>query len=351
MLYEFDTGGPGFWAAYTRDPGGKPGGKKGQWWGNFDVVVGEENQFEITYRSGVEYVASEVTATVDLYKSESGTNKFTKLCGSQVPLGIAQINQASSSGQKESKCNWEKALKTGKPPLFCYFYGDFGAALYPSMNNSGTAAVYSVLPQIVPNGLTNGFIVHVGALGKQTHPTLQLGLTQEDIQSFKQQFSMNPNAAAPQQFNVFPGTSVAAYSEAVVNAQVEWALGDTRQLYNGLGLTIDTGAPATTFWQDSVLTVEPQFLRKNAEYDGAFYTGKFKSGVKMSVHPEEHGVPGDLDWNFKTGQKLSVNQVTAGVSKNTSLPLGYMNTGLMFYTSYDVMFDLQNGNVGFRPVR
>ncbi|MDD2770138.1 MAG: hypothetical protein PHT19_15535 [Methylococcus sp.] len=357
MLYEFDTGGPGFWAAYTQDQGGKPGGRKGQWWGSFVTV--QNDALSISYTSGNEYKANLVDTVVALYEPHG--SGFAKQCESAVPIGVAQITEFADKKKPKKMRAWNKALATGKPPLFGHFYGDFGAALYPIMTADKSAGVYSSLPQLPQSGLTNGFIVHVGPLGHSTRPTLQVGLTDEDMRSFSTQLPMNPtcetaggtpeapSSSCPPYPN-FPVGNMPTYSEQITNANLSWEYGGSSnsQAFSSVGLTLDTGAPSTTIWQNDALYVEPQFIRQ-PQGTGP-YTGNFKSKADFKISTP--GVDG-LAFTFKTGQTKTVNQVAANVRKNDGGPTwsGYMNTGLMFYTHYDVMFDLEHSVVGFRPVQ
>ncbi|UZR28938.1 hypothetical protein [Methylococcus mesophilus] len=363
QLYEFDTGGPGFWAAYTPTPPKK----KGQWWGNYETV--QTDALSIAYTSGNEYTANLVDTVVALYKPEG--SGFAKQCESAAPVGVAQITAFADKKKPKKVKAWYKALATGKPPLFGHFYGDFGAALFPIMTADNAAGVYSVLPQVPEAGLTNGFIVHVGPLGK-SKPTLQIGITEDDISDFttwigsaelRMNLTCESAGGAPENpsatcmpYPNFPISNMPTYSEQIVNADLAWLVSNHdykspqyhTQSFQNIGLTLDTGAPATTIWQNDTLAIDPLFLRKPK--GSGPYTGNFKSGVQFKINTDNDA---GFDFTFKTGQTITVNEVAANVRKSDGGPTwsGYMNTGLMFYTHYDVMFDLEHGVVGFRPVK
>lgn len=359
QLYEFDTGGAGFWAAYTP----QPPAKKGQWWGPYQTV--QPNSLSITYTSGNEYSANFVETLVALYKPQG--KAFEKRCESSAPIGMAQITNYQNNKQPKDVAAWNTALATGQPPLFGHFYGDFGAALHPIMTANGSNGVYSPLPQLPQQGLINGFIVHVGAL-KKSAPTLTIGLTQREMATFTTRLPMNLTCqtaqGAPQKpspscppYPDFPVGNVPVYSEQVTNADLAWKLsgskGRSEQTFSAVGLTIDTGAPATTLWQNTSLFVEPTFLRKPS---GSVLpvTGPFKTGVDLTLRAGTSVAGGaNLDFDLRTGQKQTVNQVLAAVRQNDGGPTwsGYLNTGLMLYTHYDVLFNLAEGWVGFRRAR
>ncbi|MGI2323990.1 MULTISPECIES: hypothetical protein [Methylococcus] len=359
QLYEFDTGGPGFWAAYTPTP---PKNKE-QWWGNYETV--QTDALSIAYTSGNEYTANLVDTVVALYRPQG--SGFAKQCESAAPVGVAQITAFADKKKPKKVKAWYKALATGKPPLFGHFYGDFGAALFPIMTADKSAGVYSVLPQLPQTGLTNGFIVHVGPLGK-SKPTLTIGIADEELATFTTQLPMNPtcvdaggapeapSSACPPYPN-FPVGDMPTWSEQITYANLSWEYGKSSdgngQAFSNVGLTLDTGAPATTIWQNDDLYVDSRFLR-NPEGSTVPYTGDFKPKVRLTISAATM-VPGghDLDFYLLTGQKATVNQVSASVRGNDGGPTwsGYMNTGLMLYTYYDVMFDVEHGVVGFRPVK
>jgi hypothetical protein len=359
QLYEFDTGGPGFWAAYTDTP---PKNKP-QWWGDFKTLQGDS--LSITYTSGNAYTANLVESIVQLF-APKGTG-FTKQCESNVPLGVAQINHFQDKKHPKNETAWNNALAKGKAPLFGHFYGDFGAALHPVMTTNNSAGVYSTVPQLPQSGLTNGFIVHVGPLRK-SKPTLTIGLTPGDLAAFTTRLPMNPtcttangapevpSATCPPYPN-FPVGNMPVYSEQITSGNLSWSYTKSGvrsdQSFLSKGLTLDTGAPSTTIWQNDDLFVNPQFL-KNLEGSATPYSGTFISDVGFSINAPTI-LPGgqDLRFSLQTGQRQTFNKVSASVRQSDGGPTwsGYLNTGLMFYTHYDVLFNLEDGWVGFRSVK
>lgn len=360
QLYEFDTGGQGFWAAYTA----RPPQSKGQWWGSYDTV--QKGTLSNQYTSGIDYAQANLVNTVVALYEPQGSG-FVKQCESAVPVGVAQVTKFADAKKPAMVKAWNQGLKTGNPPLFGHFYGDFGAALSPILTKNQKAGVYSALPQMPQTGLTNGFIVHVGPL-EGAQPTLQVGITDADLASFTTQLPMNPGCknkgATPSTcipYPNFPVGDMPAYSEQITNANIAWNYGGSSQSFSGIGLTIDTGAPSTTIWQDESLFVESQFLDnpKKTKVNGQkYYEGDFTSGVSVALTGNTVVQGGqNLDFQFPpTGTIPSVNAVSASVRSKSGKSKGptwsgYMNTGLMLYTHYDVMFDLEHGTVGFRPVQ
>ena len=367
QLYEFDTGGAGFWAAYTSTPNPH----KGQWWGHYTLL--QSDALSNKYESGNVFEADLVTAQIGLYGMNSSKN-LELLCQSAQPLGVAQIQKYSNSNTKKQADvrKWNNALKNGTPPLYGAFYGDFGATLMPKMIKSfnpptcqsglnSSDGVYSVLPQLSMKGSGNGFIVHVGKLKKNSTPWIKVGITSDDLKTFPISLTMNPLGALqecspPQSFPPFPVTGAGTFSEQIVNANVLLSrLPSLSQSFDAVGLTLDSGAPETTIYESTSVQVNGSFvLKPNYKNILKTATGYLKSGSIFSVVGYNNSIMSNqLLLRLKTWVKLGnhLANVKAAVHKDFKLTdPGYVNTGIMFYTYYDVMFDLDSGVVRLRPV-
>lgn len=341
-----------------------PPKKKGQWWGAYRMV--QADSLSISYTSGNQYQASLVDTVVALYRPAG--KGFDMQCKSEMPVGVAQITTFMDKQKPKNKALWDNALATGRPPLFGKFYGDFGAALYPIMTADGSQGVYSVLPQLPQNGVINGFIVHVGSLNN-ARPSLTIGITPDELATFSSQLPMNPtcmsaNGATERPsadcppYPGFPGSNLPVKSEQITNADLSWAYAKggqrANQAFQNVGLTLDTGAPATTIWQNDSLFVDRFFL-SDVWSGSAPYSGTFKSNARFRIRASSIVDRGhDLNFLLQTGQRPTVNLISASVrgqSGDRPSRSGYLNTGLMFYTHYDVMFDLEHGVVGFRDAK
>ena len=340
-LYEFDTGGKGFWASYASNPRG------GQWWGAYRQT-GVRN-LNITYSSGNQFLATKVSGSVQLYREDS-PGHYSMVVETVGDVDMAQIVRYTDLRDAKKAARWNADLRKGAPPLERDFYGDFGASLEP-IGATARGTIYSVLPQIpMPEGLTPGFIVHVGALGDGTQPYLQIGLTDQDLQAFDTTLPMNRDTQAGQ--TRYPVTGVPTYSEQVANADVSWRDPKTGlvQRYHDVGWTLDTGAPPVTVWQGSRISVHPSFLRKPSRSQG-YAVGAFKNGLAFEVHaaplnPSTPEVRLSID---PTGSSPGVDAVQTSYHSTGTMGQNYVNTGILTFTRYDVMFDLRDGLVGFRP--
>lgn len=338
-LYEFDTGGKGFWAAYSPKVGAN------QWWGK--ATVEETGTLSNSYASGNNYQANLVSTTVELYGADGhGPASSPVVQTGQVEL--AQIQKFYNSKNANAAKSWTSALKHDRAPLFGHFYGDFGASLAPVASSQGTS-IFSILPQIpMPAGLDVGFIVHVGSLDGSTKPWLQVGIDPTDTASYTQ-VPMNPYASA----TAFPVTGVPAYSEHVATATFELHDKKTglKQTFSQIGWTIDTGAPTATIWQapskndPNAVIVKKGFLKKE-------HPKQIRDHVELHITANNAiaGQP-NLATGFEVGKTPPKSKLGAG-RHSTAGATGwnYVNTGLWTFTQFDVAFDLSRGTVGFSTV-
>ena len=343
-LYEFDTGGKGFWAAYSPTAGSK------QWWGT--TTVEETGTLSNTYSSGNSYTANLVSTTVSFYGADGHAPSSAPVVQTN-PVDLAQITNYMNSKKPAEVKAWTRSLKNDRPPLFKHFYGDFGAALTP-VASGNQSNIFSILPQIpVPEGLDVGFIVHVGALGSSTQPWLQIGIDPTDTGHYTQvqmNLNANPTSATPANF---PVTNVPAYSEQVANAKFE--LHDKKkglkQTFSQIGWTIDTGAPRATIWQaqssqsPNAVIVKKAFLNKNNPSlirDNVHLLVKAEPAVSGQANLVAELIVGNTPPKSKLGAGRHGSKGDTGAN--------YVNTGIWTFTQYDVAFNLTQGKVGFKPV-
>ena len=88
------------------------------------------------------------------------------------------------------------------------------------MNEHNRVALADRAPIPVPEGLTPGFIIHVGALGPDAQPYLQIGLTPDDLAGFDT--TLNMNRYTGDLVRTFPVTGYPTYSQRVTNAGFSW---------------------------------------------------------------------------------------------------------------------------------
>ncbi len=359
-LYEFDTGGSAFWAAYN--PELKPGI---QWWG--DTTQVSEGGMSIQYTSGNEYTANLVATKVALYPP-SARKKTHPLCSTPDRVNVAQITNFTNTKNKDKSRQWVTRIKNNKGPLYRSFWGDFGAALHPSMSANGLNGAYTVLNQFQTGANHNGFIVHIGNLSKpnKQRPYVQIGLNHEDLNSFPYQFKMNslcpaadlPSANCPS-WSSFSNSAVNTFMEAQLNGDVTLnSKGGipNSELLPEMGIIIDSGATFANIFQNpnciNNCTVPGSFIqspRPVPDVTPTIYRGLLIEGHSAVITGKT------LNNNeFKTTLTQSSHPLNSSIGANYSLKKhptggqGTMNTGILLYSSWDVMFDITSGIVGFR---
>jgi hypothetical protein len=197
----------------------------------------------------------------------------------------------------------------------------------------------SVLPQIpIPAGLTIGFIIHVGdptQAGNQ--PSVQIGLSPDDLKSFDTTLKMNPYTGTAPGF--FPVTGVNAYSARVATADFTWTDRKTgkSQSYDDLGWTIDTGASSVTVWQGGQVAVQRSFLSRPSTSNG-LYVGAFGRGSMLRVRANALGASGaGVDLTVDSGSSRGVDdRIAAGYHTKSTMGQNF------------VMYNLQAGTISFR---
>jgi len=208
---------------------------------------------------------------------------------------------------------------TDMPPT----YGTFGAALIPGDPTKG--ALYTIIAQL-PGNLSSGFIVQTG--GITGIPMLTIGLTEENTQGFI-------SAQLPSDGTYPPPNGNAAWNDKSLNAITNLSFNGSEQTIVGT-IIFDTGATDTTLRPLQATppgAVDPQFLNGS----------QLASGVLLNTVVNDA-----INWSILAGTSVSQNIV-----KVTSMPSAagtYMNSGIDIYFTYNVMFDMVNGLLGFMPI-
>lgn len=360
-LYEFDTGGSGFWASYDESLG-----PSAQWWGDSHMI--SQGAMSITYTSGNEYTANLVGTQIQLFDPKT-QNTASPLCTS----GTIQVSQITSFSNPKENTNiakqWSQRLAHGKGPLYKHFWGDFGAALHPTMSSAGTQGVYTALNQFHTGADHNGFIVHIGNLAKpkQQRPYVQIGLNTTDINSFPYQFTMNSQCAATDTpssecplWSTFSNNAVNTFAEAQFNADVTLsglAGSPPSDTLPGMGIIIDSGATLANIFQNPDCTtnciVQKSFIADPQpvhDITPTLYQGLLVNGYSATISgttQTQNIFTAELTQsNNPLSSSVNANYSANKVASGTG---GAMNTGVLFYSKWDVMYDVTAGIIGFRP--
>lgn len=299
-LYEFDTGASGFYAAGND-----------AWWPQYEPLPGEPIVQD--YASGVTYVADKVRTKIAIPSDHGDV---------EAELDVARISDGYGGPLgPQNDSIWNQDVAQGKPPLYGAFFGDFGGDL---RFKDGLA---SLLPQL-PGNLSSGFIVELGC-DRLSGPRLILGLTDSSRARFRTRVAMQPGTD-----ETFPVSGLPTYAQQIIVADYELSRGGVVQSFTS-GTLLDTGAPTTSIGESKDLRIDASLV-SDEKLKPATYVSVVAPGTEE----------GDLDLAFLAGLTPGVNEVD--VKKNDD---GYVNLGLIPFFRYDVMFDVENGVVGFSPCR
>ncbi|MFM7642059.1 MAG: hypothetical protein ACKO45_10990 [Cyanobium sp.] len=342
QLFEFDTGGTGFFATFaTNFSSSSP------WWGsNPACTTAPCTPFTTTYDSGLTYSGNLVTSSVSLF----GSSATPVLSVPNISVGqttAITCNPAATCGGKIGQpgdSSWNATTGVLNPPVQGNFYGDFGF----SLRNGGSGGPNSLITQdafwaAFDPSITRGYRVHAAA----DDPWVQFGLTAADLAPQPLRFALNGTG----------GTSTGA---------LEVSQGGTT--FSGAGLTsliFDTGA--TTTIHTGAVTI-----------NGApFPPGNFPCGLTTQGCADPTAVsPGAQvqisGLSLSTGMPATILNFAAGNNKATSpafnevavqgyspttlapacaglappQPCYYVNTGILPFLSNDVIVDLSSWSAG-----
>lgn len=316
-MYEFDTGGTGFWAGYNPE-----------WW---QGVVPPANAALMAnqYTSGNFFNGLATNAVLTL---GSGSQKVST-------GGAVQITAITAGGNDKTGATFDFSTAS-KPPIEGHFFGDFGASFGIAKPAGGQVdppvQVTNPLLQL-PGNLSSGFVVQLGPLG--TSPRVVVGITDDLRAQFPTAIPLteidglrypNPNGAAFRR---------QAYEQFAFSGQYSLLRGGEHASLGTIQTLIDSGAPTMTIhYPDSTPPGSP-FVVDGMVTSGTTFKGLFSDSM---------GVP-LFDWNFVAGSEASVNAIAFTPSGSAASPGNSVNTGLNFYNGYDVMFDVATGYLRVRP--
>nr|WP_294509575.1 hypothetical protein [uncultured Rhodopila sp.] len=285
VLFEFDTGGQGFWANYAGLP--KPTGS---------------NTIQIKYDSGIEYIAVPTALEVAF------------------PEASAPLSTIATVALIETI--------TPQPfPIFGQFYGDFGAALQPTGTSPELLTVLAQLPYAQG---TRGFIVDLGTCPPPHQAggpaRLIVGLTDSLRALFPNRLPMTP--AQPYTPSA-AATPIPTFGEILLTAGVVPS-GDSNPVSQSVGVVFDTGAATTVLHAGEHLSKAN--LPANNQLFQLIPTAEQSLAI-ISVNANE---------------ETSVNQIQLQTKPSPiAYPDGYVNTGLVPFFNYPIMFDLEHGMICF----
>ena len=299
QVFEFDTGGSGFFAAYATNAA---------WWGS--EVSGPQGAVANSYGSGLEYAGVQVQTRLAFFAPGSVSDPLL-VTGTNVY--VAQSTNITRNGTPE----WPN--EGGAPPVEENFYGDFGLSLAAK-----EGSVFNVFSQLAyTNGVKGAFIVSLGPYGSTNAASVQVGATQQDLDTFTLFAMRGKDTNGP----------FTSYSAELLEALV--TMEDGTVFSTNLPVNLDTGTPTPTFHDDEHDGYIPaEFL------DG----GQIRPGVELRLAATN--APSSPFYFLTAGDAYGVDLLDVKFHHG---PNGYLNLGAPVFQQYDVLFDFENGYVGLRP--
>jgi hypothetical protein len=299
QMYEFDTGGKGFFASGVTVK---------------DAVGAVAN----AYDSGLAYTGEATYATISF---PGATPAFTL----PTPVLVGIISQVTYDGASDRLPIYSQVGGTGA------LYGDFGASLQPSAIDAGEGNDVSLLTILAQYG--SGFIVDVGPFpaGTTGSGQLVLGLTPALRSLFPNVIPMLSSGLPPYVPQGGSGAGVATFAAALLDGTLKVG----QNSLTNVPIIFDTGAPHTTFHTAGTMS-QQQFT------PGPSVNVLLTAGA--NDFPILQFAAGPI-----AGQNLvSVQPETPPAGSSTlTYPNGYVNTGITPFFNNPILFDLENGVIGF----
>ena len=310
QLFEFDTGGNGFYATYAT--GSSP------WWGHAWTTTG--GTFSQSFDSGLAYTGTAATTTVQLFGSVTASTPLLTAANAVV----GQTTNIVDTKYTPHEQLWPLASGTSAPPIEQAFYGDFGMA-----PKRGQAGIDQLAAQLLYGpGVTAGFRVHAS----DENPWVQFGLSASDTALAATSFALN----------VGSGTSPAGvkyYDNLVVTGSLSVTDG-VREFKQPTGFIFDTGASTTIHSGTNVQF--PDDLTK----DG--YGKRVKDGALVVVSGSsllDGNWPAFINITASATDKVGVQNDDSSTKKGPY----YLNTGIAPFLEYDVVYNLDGETLTLVP--
>ena len=332
-LFEFDTGGAGFYAAYA-----SANASRSDWWGS--GVVSQNQTVHIVYDSGNTYNGTIVSAPVSLFSAHHSTTPLLTLA----PALLGQMDQITKVNQNNGNITplWgPHGELNGEPPIDGVFYGDFGMS--PKYQNNG---ITNLIAQMTySSNITAGFRVSVDYATQNA--SLRIGLTPQDMaDAGNLLLPMVQDTTA--NGTLTPNANLRFFSEQLFNATINISGNNGTLSSTGTGITPDTGATTTLHNTQNSTQVQDYANLIVWKDNIPNSTGDLINGLNFSLSATNTSNETVEFFQFQTNGTVDGGNVS--VQDNRSKSQFYLNTGLSLFYQYDTIYDLQNGVFGLAAV-
>jgi len=313
QLFEFDTGGSGFYPTYAA---GTP------WWGGAVTKLG--SSFAQSYDGGrINYAGQVVSTSVSLFADPSSL-VFT------VPEVILGQTETITSGQKQT---WPLASPYTPPPLENGFWGDFGMAPKQGKkgvnanNHEGNPTLDSLISQLIFGGdVVPGYRVHAGA-----SPWVQFGLAAQDLLKLDTTYHLEITGDSSP--NQVPYTKTHE-----VIGKVLISNGSKKFEDDHTGIIFDTGA-FTTIHQGS-RSIHRELIQDHPT--------RVAEGAQVAVSSRSDDPSGQRSWvpflSLEAGTIVDEDLVMISDAGDY-----YLNTGILPFLSNDIIVNLKDAQLTLVP--
>lgn len=323
-LFEFDTGGDGFYTTY---------GTNVAWWGG--SVGPSGTLFSKSFDSGYTYAGVGLTTSVSFFGLGSNPGNPIFTTPSSYVVGAANQIFLNQSGLTSEVWN---GSDSGSAPVEQNFYGDFGLTL-----KRGNDGIQNLLAQLTYGGDAHaGYSVALGPYGSSGGAYLQLGLLASDLANpatswFAMQGTDNSRP--------FANSSLASFSAELIKGVLQLTLNGNNISLADLGLNLDSGTPGVTLHyndSDRSQLVPYSVLDHNGD------PVRLLEQVMLNLQAQAQGSALEQDLlAFVTGDNYGLNAVNT--NRRSDGGTTYLNTGASLFQNYIVTYDLANQRVGLTP--
>ena len=342
VLFEFDTGSSGLYAAYASAvPENSP------WWGDNSTTT--TTAASVAFDSGLVYQGFTARAAVSLFASDDSCAAL--LNSGRVSVG--QMNQIGTSTEPDAFWNPRGEPVGGTPPIDGAFYGDFGMSLNYKQDD-----ILNVITQLTYGwGVRPGFRVHVDPVTEQAW--VQIGLASRDLRKpGAMYFDMVSDPFAPPKARV-PHSRLQYYALQPFDATINLVDRDGKLVIDDAGTPIlpDTGASTTIHnTQLSGHPSEKEYEDELVDWKEEYTNGKLIDGLSFFLSGTTTSGKSVTFFSFTTDGSIDGGRVdiqNTGSSGGGATDKYYLNTGISMFDEYDLIYSLGNsrggGTLGLLP--
>ncbi|WP_075079418.1 PEP-CTERM sorting domain-containing protein [Terrimicrobium sacchariphilum] len=327
-MYEFDTGGTGFFAF------------------PYSATENTQGEYSLSYASGNELSAHLSNTSVTFEVTDGGAP-------ASLQSNIGLISSASNPTHPDKSINqWTERLPN-EAPLEKYFYGDFGMGLgsLPSTANTpNPVSLFALIPQF-GNSANAGFVIHLGdvpasGVGKGLIGTgwVQVGLTTNQLEA--SHWDATAKMVTPSG-ETFLNSGQKVYEEILSNGTTSISTSPTDGTpltFTNIGIVYDTGAPNTE--------IHPVGADAGDYSDvSQALADALANGGSFSLIGQPYEASNDSTiLDTPVGNVSGLNSIGLSTQNVIDSPALYVNTGITAFFGKDVAFNLQDGYVGFNTV-